>query len=391
MANHCNMKQLGPVPANNATNCNVHSASRVKHVNMVPRSCKPHMYRSNKIIRSHGGEIDGELHEEEDLRKWKKVKRQLSEMKAKLKESAGALVLPAVRRFDGFLTNGEAQVKAYTALSSTAAIAAALALLVPGAVTTVLFRAPIDPVVTALMRTSGAALIPTAVSAYLMRVAVEHEQLDSDTFRRLNCALAFQSLMLLVVLAQAVSVRNAALIGIAGTLSLASLITTSRVYALSKRSPWPLPHPASIISSLLSLLQPGNTHAAVYSVMSICFGVAALCYFKAHPSAPSMLFHAQMGPIVVFLSRVNAGSAALAAVVSLCLRDAAQRARLGAATAAALNAALAASCALQALILFAAVFRGFASRTPQFWLILLSNIAGSAWCAYHYGAHPDPE
>eukprot|EP00882_Tetradesmus_deserticola_P025798 GHRQ01028367.1.p1 GENE.GHRQ01028367.1~~GHRQ01028367.1.p1 ORF type:complete len:264 (+),score=84.30 GHRQ01028367.1:154-945(+) len=231
----------------------------------------------------------------------------------------------------GLLSNPSTQSSAYWTLGSAAIATAAAAMLLPGVFAGLMFGAATDPVVDSIARAAGATLIASATVKYTLKEASLRGQLYMDTFQRLNLGLLLQSGLCLVVLAQAISLRNPLLTAFLGTLCGATMLLSSRIYYLNKAG-WPLPSLTKTLSGAISVLLPRNSPATMYSLLTMAFaGMAAMC-LGASPGRPLVMYEGLSGPMTVFLHRVAGAGMLLQTLMAYSLKDGADREKLGATT-----------------------------------------------------------
>jgi hypothetical protein len=109
------------------------------------------------------------------------------------------------------------------------------------------------------------------------------------------------------------------------------------------------------------------------------------------PDVPLQVFTGLAGPITTYMARTLGSALALGAVAAFCLKDAAERHVLHYKTFRLLNAGLAASGALQAATLAAALSSGWADWDRS-WAVLAALGALAVWCganAFAPAPHPD--
>ncbi|WIA30867.1 hypothetical protein OEZ86_000922 [Tetradesmus obliquus] len=294
-------------------------------------------------------------------------------------------VAKVTRTMAGFLSDPATQSKAYWTLGSAGVATAAAALLLPGYFAGLMFGAATDPVVNSIARAAGATLIASATVKYTLKEAALRGQLYMDTFQRLNLGLALQASTCLVVLAQAISLRNPLLAAFMGTLCGASLLLSSRIYTLNKAGP-PLPSPKKTLSAAISVLMPRNSPATLYSLLTITFaGMAAMC-LGASPGRPLVTYEGLSGPMTVFLHRVTGAGMLLQTLVAYSLKDGADREKLGATTFRWLNLGLAGSLLAMVCHMTIDWQSGVLLHGPKTIGMMAAQIAAFMWTSYMYVA-----
>eukprot|EP00882_Tetradesmus_deserticola_P007162 GHRQ01007541.1.p1 GENE.GHRQ01007541.1~~GHRQ01007541.1.p1 ORF type:complete len:412 (+),score=105.36 GHRQ01007541.1:881-2116(+) len=326
----------------------------------------------------------------------------------------------------GLLSNPSTQSSAYWTLGSAAIATAAAAMLLPGVFAGLMFGAATDPVVDSIARAAGATLIASATVKYTLKVrcsvlstvicsTTDHYryydtlagqqqlqadtyaaasdlqeaslrgQLYMDTFQRLNLGLLLQSGLCLVVLAQAISLRNPLLTAFLGTLCGATMLLSSRIYYLNKAG-WPLPSLTKTLSGAISVLLPRNSPATMYSLLTMAFaGMAAMC-LGASPGRPLVMYEGLSGPMTVFLHRVAGAGMLLQTLMAYSLKDGADREKLGATTFRWLNLGLAGSLLVMVSNMTMDWQSGVLVHGPKTAGLLAAQIAAFMWTSYMYVA-----
>eukprot|EP00775_Hariotina_reticulata_P012810 gene12810-12938_t len=283
----------------------------------------------------------------------------------------------------GLLSDANTQAKIYWVLGSVSLVTAVTALLLPAQCAGIMFGAAPDHVVQSIIRAAAATLLTTTIVKFTLKEASLRGQLYMDTFQRLNIGLMVQSLTSLVVLAQAVSLRNAILTGFILLECGSGLFVSSRIYSLNKGGV-PFPSPSKTLSAAISVLMPRNLPATVYSLLTLTLaGMAALC-LVTYPGQQMRLYEGLMGPMTVFMMRIVGGGLLMMTLVAYSLKDGADRQKLNALTFRWLNLGLA--CSILACFVFMTLDlqAGLLAGNLKSAAMLTAQASAFMWTSYMY-------
>lgn len=208
-----------------------------------------------------------------------------------------------------------------------------------------------------LQRLAGFSSLAPAVAAYTMVKAAKGERLDSHTYLRQNLGLAIAGTVTLFYLWRTpTGVLNAGFQKLAAALAVATAVIGGAVYTQTSGHGFNLTKVADgFYKSVLGLLSPDNSNAAMYSLISAGLGIySAVLLFGPHELAAQWLT-VGAGDISLYLQREIGLSTFLAAVQTYCLKDAADRNVMGRSTFKNLNLGLATIAAGNASALWWAV------------------------------------
>lgn len=208
-----------------------------------------------------------------------------------------------------------------------------------------------------LQRLAGFSSLAPAVAAYTLAKAASGDRLDSHTYLRQNLGLAIAGTVTLFYLWQTpATVLNAGFQKLAAGLATATAVIAGAVYTQTSGFGFNLTKISKgFYSSVLALLSPDNSNAAVYSFISAALGIySAVLLFGPHELASQWLTVGS-GGVSLYLQREIGLATFLAAVQTYCLKDAADRKRLGRSTFKNLNLGLATIAAGNASALWWAV------------------------------------
>ncbi|DBA86528.1 TPA: hypothetical protein ACH3X2_005503 [Trebouxia sp. C0005] len=208
-----------------------------------------------------------------------------------------------------------------------------------------------------LQRLAGFSSLAPAVAAYTLAKAASGDRLDSHTYLRQNLGLAVAGTVTLFYLWKTpATVLNAGFQKLAAGLATATAVIAGAVYTQTSGFGFNLTKISKgFYSSVLALLSPDNSNAAVYSFISAALGIySAVLLFGPHELASQWLTVGS-GEVSLYLQREIGLSTFLAAVQTYCLKDAADRKRMGRSTFKNLNLGLATIAAGNASALWWAV------------------------------------
>jgi len=194
-----------------------------------------------------------------------------------------------------------------------------------------------------LQRLAGFSSLAPAVAAYTLAKAAKGGRLDSHTYLRQNLGLAVAGSMTLIYLWKTpATVMEPFYQKLAAGLAAFTAIVGGAVYSQTSGHKFNLSKIAEGFgNSVAALLSPENNNAGMYSFLSAGLGLYSLVLlFGSHELAAQWLFIGS-GQISLFLQREIGLSAFLAAIQTYCLKDAADRGRMGKSTFKNLNLSLA--------------------------------------------------
>ncbi|PNW70678.1 hypothetical protein CHLRE_17g730000v5 [Chlamydomonas reinhardtii] len=277
----------------------------------------------------------------------------------------------------------------YPALQYATIAAAAAAIIAPGPTGSALFRgAAMTPTNRALLVWAAAALIPSIISKRQIKKAADLGILGSPAFKQLVSGCLLSGVLSLVVLTQAISLRNPILTCTVGTLAGVATLTTAYTLVKIRESGQLLPSARGLLAGTLDLLTPRTATAAGYSLLSAATAVAGVALFTSDPSAACPVFYQTKDAIHVFGSRI-AGALTLGAAVSLfTIKHAADDGRQGSPMYKQLNGAAAAWAGLTAGVVGYSMATGLAMRNPMTLGVLAFYIITAAFTGYNWATAP---
>ncbi|KXZ44983.1 hypothetical protein GPECTOR_60g761 [Gonium pectorale] len=241
------------------------------------------------------------------------------------------------------------------------AAAAAAAIFAPGAVGSFIFGgAALSATNRALLQGAGAALIPTLVSKHQIKRAADTGILASPVYKQLVSACLLHGVLGLVVLSQAVSLRNPVLAATVGGLTGLATLTTSFTIMKIRESGQLTPSGRGMLAGVISLLGPANLTSAAYSVLTATMIAAGAMFFTSDPTTPCAIFYAAKDSVHVFACRITGAAALANAIVLFTVKQAADQGRQTSPLYRSLNASLATYSGISALLLLYGLVTGLA-------------------------------
>ncbi|KAG2454430.1 hypothetical protein HYH02_001449 [Chlamydomonas schloesseri] len=277
----------------------------------------------------------------------------------------------------------------YPALQYATIAAAAAAIIAPGPTGSALFRgAAMTPTNCALLVWAAAALIPSIISKRQIKKAADSGILGSPALKQLVSGCLLSGVLSLVVLTQAISLRNPVLTCTVGTLAGVATLTTAYTLVKIRESGQLLPSPRGLLGGALDLLTPRNATAAGYSVLAAATAAAGVALFTSDPATACPVFYQTKDAIHVFGSRI-AGALTLGAAVSLfTIKHAADDGRQGSPMYKQLNGAAAAWAGLTAGVIGYSIATGLAMSTPVTLGFLTYYIITATFTGYNWATAP---
>ncbi|KAG2431832.1 hypothetical protein HXX76_009325 [Chlamydomonas incerta] len=277
----------------------------------------------------------------------------------------------------------------YPALQYATIAAAAAAIIAPGPTGSALFRgAAMSPTNCALLVWAAAALIPSIISKRQIKKAADSGILGSPAFKQLVSGCLLSGVLSLVVLTQAISLRNPVLTCTVGALAGVATLTTAFTLVKIRESGQLLPSPRGLLAGAADLLTPRNATAAGYSVLSAATAAMGVALFTSDPAVACPVFFQAKDAIHVFGSRI-AGALTLGIAVSLfTIKRAADDGRQGSPTYKQLNGAAAAWAGLTAGVVGYSMATGLAMSTPVALGILAFYIITATFTGYNWATAP---
>ncbi|KAL3141424.1 hypothetical protein ABBQ32_004993 [Trebouxia sp. C0010 RCD-2024] len=243
----------------------------------------------------------------------------------------------------GFLANKDQQKTAYGLLAVVWGIVAAAKIFATQQFFQHVFAAAPSAGLLGLQKLAGFSSLAPAVAAYTLAKAARGGRLDSQTYLRQNLGLAVAGTMTLIYLWKTpATVMEPIYQKLATGLAAFTAIVGGAVYSQTSGHKFNLSKIAEGFgNSVAALLSPENTNAGIYSFLSAGLGLYSLVLlFGSHELAAQWLFIGS-GQVSLFLQREIGLSAFLAAIQTYCLKDAADRGRIGKSTFKNLNLSLA--------------------------------------------------
>ncbi|KAG2485653.1 hypothetical protein HYH03_015625 [Edaphochlamys debaryana] len=257
----------------------------------------------------------------------------------------------------------------YPLLTYGTAAAAAAATVLPGPVGSALFPgATLAAPQRLLLVLTGAALLPTVAAKHEIKRAADSGIVGAPAFKQLASACLMHGVLALVVLTQAVSLRNPVLAASVGALSGLATITTSYTLMKIRESGQVLPSTRGLLGGVLDLISPRNLNATAYFAATVLTMALGGSFFLTEPgSACPFGLTAARGAVDVFCMRM-AGAATLANGLVLGLvKQAADAGRAGSPLYQALNVGLALGAGISAIAMLAAVATKHAAGAGPTW------------------------
>ncbi|GLI59690.1 hypothetical protein VaNZ11_001634 [Volvox africanus] len=275
----------------------------------------------------------------------------------------------------------------YPILTYGTLASAAAAILAPNAVGIFLFRnAALTAVHKMMIMCAGAALIPSVFAKRQIKRAADSGILASPTYKQMVSACLLNGVLSLVVLSQAVSLRNPLLAASVGGITALATLTASYTLMKVRESGQLAPSAGGLLGGLMSLITPSNVTAAAYSVSTIALSVVGVMMFTADPATPSMLFILPKDAVHVFCSRIIGGATLANAVLLFTVKQAADDGRQGSPAFRNINAGIASYAAITAGVLGYGLATGWAKSTPPVWglcgvMVTTALLSGFNWAS----------
>ncbi|GIM12982.1 hypothetical protein Vretimale_16190 [Volvox reticuliferus] len=273
----------------------------------------------------------------------------------------------------------------YPILTYATFVSAAAAILAPNAVGMFVFRnTALTTVHKMMIMCAGAAIIPSIFAKRQIKRAADSGILASPTYKQMVSACLLNGVLGLVVLSQAVSLRNPLLAASVGGITALATLTASYTLMKIRESGQLAPSASGMLGGLMSLLTPTNVTAAAYSIATVALAVVGVMMFTADPSTPSMLFIMPKDPVQVFCSRIIGGATLANSVLLFTVKQAADDGRQGSPTFRNINAGIASYAAITAGVLGYGLATGWAKSVPPFWglcgvMVTTALLSGFNW------------
>ncbi|GLC33761.1 hypothetical protein PLESTB_000112700 [Pleodorina starrii] len=277
----------------------------------------------------------------------------------------------------------------YPLLTYGTAAAAAAAIVMPATVGKFVFPSAVLTTVNKLMiQCAGAALLPSVVAKRQIKHAADSGILASPTYKQMVSACLLGGVLELVVLSQAVSLRNPLLAATVGGLAGLATLTTSYTLMKIRESGQLVPSPRGVLSGLMSLLTPATITAAAYSLATIALTTAGIMLFTSDPATPSLLFILPKDPVHVFCARIMGAATLANAVLMFVVKQAADDGRQGSPLFRSINGGVASSSAITAGVLGYGLATNWAKSVPHFWALFGTMAATALLSGYNWMTAP---
>ncbi|WIA19308.1 hypothetical protein OEZ85_003941 [Tetradesmus obliquus] len=280
------------------------------------------------------------------------------------------------------LASPEQQKSAYSALTLVHSAAAGATCFVPGWAMANLFDwLPTTATAMQLVIAPGAYLWLIVACLVCLKEAAAHGRLSSDTYKRLNLGVMYQSIVF-----AALAIRERALLTKPSLMCCLALLgatafVAGRVYAVSAGG-FSLPTIIkSFLGNLRDLIAPKTLVSGFYS---LCAALALYMFFWQFPSPGTPLFLLDEGPVAVLLKQARGGGMVLAGIVWYTLKDAADRGRLAASTFRQLNLAMAVVAVLQLAAYGYMSLAGVPLVQKLYRMLMSTGIATVLVCDFQY-------
>mmetsp|Transcript_42304 Transcript_42304/g.100352 ORF Transcript_42304/g.100352 Transcript_42304/m.100352 type:complete len:385 (-) Transcript_42304:296-1450(-) len=199
----------------------------------------------------------------------------------------------------------------------------------------------------AFMRLAGVFVLPVAVSLWTLKSAAENGRLGSATYQRLNLGLLATSLGLTAVaIAAIVSPALATTNLVWGDVAVPLLIAASAGHVLARGESGIGGALGRLPSDVASVFKPTGAASALYALLTAVSAAMAAGLICFPASLHGFLFSetSSIGPLPILLKRYIGVLLLMATTVAFCLKDAADRSRLGGTTFKLLNMSYSFSC-----------------------------------------------
>lgn len=271
--------------------------------------------------------------------------------------------------------------KLYTFLLALHSVMAATLTFLPDKAIEVSLQVAATPLTAALTGLVAAQCWLTAACLLALKDAAAHDRLQSDTYKRLNLALLYWSVLVIATQLRHQVALTPAITGTWVMLAGLTAITAATTYASSQGGFSISVIARSLVENVKASFQPATAMSIPYS--AIC-GLALLAFFQLFVVRELPYLQMDPGGLGRYLVQLEGAGMLVIGVVAYTLKDASDRGRLGAPTFRLLNMGLALACVVKVWHLVQIWVCGAPLYTQVFFAVMGMLALVVMYCDYQY-------